>query len=110
MPHRFIPGAMLLLVVALGGTAAGQTAARASDPTSYDAVIRPSDVRPHIEFLAGPDLRGRSGADARHAAEYIRRHFMQLGLRPLFAGGSYFQEIPGVAQDNGNLPIVGRNV
>lgn len=73
-------------------------------------VVDAADVRPHIEYLASPELRGRGGDDARQAAEYIRRHFERIKLKPLFAGGSYFQEIPGSPGPDGRPVLSGRNV
>ncbi|MFG0335307.1 MAG: M28 family metallopeptidase [Maioricimonas sp. JB049] len=84
---------------------------QAADPaaTSRAAVITAEDVRPHIELLAGPDFRGRSGPDALRAARYIAHHFHELGLEPLF-DGEYLQAIPGGAGANTESRIIGRNV
>lgn len=66
-------------------------------------------IRPHVEYLAGDKLRGRAGADARHAADYIVSHYRKCGLQPLF-GDQFYQIIPGKGAD-GETPIVaGRNV
>jgi hypothetical protein len=107
MPRRPLSG---LLVLALILAAPLVARADAAIPVPRRSAISADDVRPHIELLAGAEFRGRSGKDAGRAAEYIRRRFEELGLRPLFAGGSYFQEIPGIADEQGKLPIVGRNV
>ena len=53
-------------------------------------------VRPHVEYLAAADRNGRKGEDALAAANYVRDHFQQAGLRPLFKNDDYFQPIPGV--------------
>ena len=74
-----------------------------------DLAICNADVRRHIEYLAGPALRGRSGAGGALAAEYIRRHFEGCGLEPLF-DGRWYQDIPGAAGENGETPTIGRNV
>lgn len=63
-------------------------------PSGWDGSIRPEHVRPHVEFLASSDLAGRSGAGSIKAAEYLRRHFEQLKLKPLFPGDSFEQLIP----------------
>ena len=107
MPRRLLSGLLALTFVFAAPLIAR---ADAAIPVPRRASIAAGDVRPHIELLAGPEFRGRSGHDAVRAAEYIRRHFQELGLRPLFAGGSYFQEIPGISDEQGNLPLVGRNV
>ena len=74
-----------------------------------EALIKPADVRPHIEFLANRDLNGRSGADAIAAGNYLHQRFVKLGLKPLF-GDSYFQNIPGPKSSEGEKTIYGRNV
>ena len=71
--------------------------------------IQPADVRPHIEFLAGDQLRGRAGADSRKAADYLVKQFRTCGLQPLF-GEDYYQSIPGKAGPSQTPTIVGRNV
>ena len=106
MPRRLLSD---LLVLAFVVAAPAIARADAAIPIGRASAITADAVRPHIERLAGPEFRGRSGRDAGRAAEYIRRHFEELGLRPLFAG-SYFQDIPGIVDEQGELPIVGRNV
>ncbi|MEO1999590.1 MAG: hypothetical protein ABGZ17_30465, partial [Planctomycetaceae bacterium] len=79
----------------------------AETPPQADAKISKAVVTRHVQFLASPEMRGRSGPTARKAAEYIRTHFQQVGLAPLFAGG-YFQSIPaGAGEEAADL---GRNV
>ena len=87
---------------------------------SFVGPIRAADVRPHVEYLASPELQGRSGAGARLAAKYIVSHFRKWGLKPLFkpdgrskTAGSYYQPIPGrPITKNGHRvrPLIGRNV
>ena len=102
--------------------------ARADDlPNGWEGAIRSEHVRPHVEFLASPELAGRSGADSVKAAEYLVKQFRTSKLRPLFANGSFEQLIPTIAADDDgksdspnsgggdDLPtkgprIVGRNV
>lgn len=71
--------------------------------------IQSTDVEPHIRYLAGSKLKGRSGASARQAAEYIRTRYKSLGIQPLF-NGKFFQEIPGKKKDDGTSEIAGRNI
>jgi hypothetical protein len=81
-----------------------------AEKPAWDSPIQPKHVRPHIEFLAGEELKGRSDAGARVAAEYIRDQFKKAKLAPLFEEESFFQNIPGRADENGEKPVIGRNV
>lgn len=75
----------------------------------FDAGLDRRLIQPHIEFLASPELRGRSGPDARRAAEYIRSEFRALDLEPLFED-DYFQNIPMPEGHESGLKIAGQNV
>jgi hypothetical protein len=56
-------------------------------------------------------LEGRGTARGKGlAALYIRQRFEELGLAPLFAESSYFQEIPGGKGDEGRSRYIGRNI
>jgi len=72
--------------------------------------ITVEQIRPHIEYLASDDLRGRSGDDARRAAGYLIEQFQRAKLQPLFAEQSFLQSIPGPPDDAGKRPEIGRNV
>ena len=86
----------------------------------FEGPITAAQVRPHIEYLASPELKGRSGPGARLAAKYIVAHFRKWGLKPLFkqggrskTSGSYYQAIPGrpvMRQGRRARPLLGRNV
>lgn len=106
-----ILGGMLLVVATSATIAAAETpTVDAAALPEFIGNITADDVRPHIEYLASPELKGRSGASAEVAAEYIKTHFQKCGLQPLFEGGDFFQAIPGTAPE-GELPdILGRNV
>ena len=109
---RWIVLSLLALVLWPGLAAVGLAAdpiQTVSAQTSKSAIVA-EDIRPHIEHLASEELMGRSGAGARLAAEYIRDHFQRLNLKPLFPGDSYFQDIPGVANEKGESTTIGRNV
>ena len=69
-------------------------------PTGWEGTIKPGHVRPHVEFLASRDLGGRAGADTVRAAAYLRQHFVECRLKPLFAENSYEQHIPGTESDS----------
>jgi hypothetical protein len=96
------------VATAVGGLAAQAEELPVTRPV-VPATIRPDDVRPHIEFLAGDALQGRSGADAARAAAYLIDHFRRIGLKPLF-GESYEQPIPGRGEQPEERVVVGRNV
>ncbi len=72
-------------------------------------VMTTEQVRPHVEFLASPQLGGRDGAGAILASEYVVKTLREAGLQPLF-GGEYFQSIPGSVLPDGSQPVIGRNV
>ena len=72
-------------------------------------VILSEQVRPHIEYLAGPQLGGRDGEGATLASEYVAKTFRVAGLQPLF-NGEFFQPIPDSVQPDGTQPVMGRNV
>lgn len=85
----------------------------AHEPQPFPAVpaISSDEVRPHVEYLAGPELRGRGDPQSKRlAAGYIQTHFERLGLKPLFAGEEFFQTIPGTANAEGRQILSGRNV
>ncbi|MCA9033363.1 MAG: hypothetical protein KDA66_21270, partial [Planctomycetaceae bacterium] len=62
--------------------------APATPITLIDSAIRiaADDVRPHVQFLASPELKGRGPEGKPAAREYIIAHFEKLGLKPLFDG------------------------
>ncbi len=72
--------------------------------------ITAAQVRPHVEFLASPERAGRSYQGKTAAADYIVKHFKQLGLQPLF-GNSYLQHLPDWQNARAERPIyVGANI
>lgn len=76
---------------------------------SFVPSFKPEDMRPHVEYLASDDLRGRTGLSAQAAARYIEDHFRKLRLLPLF-DGEYLQKIPGPPRKDGRKTIYGQNV
>ena len=100
-------GIICLIIFILCGFQTATDTASAQTPAEKPAQIRQFEspisagkVRRHIEFLASRELKGRSGREARFAADYIKDHFAKLRLKPLFPGGNYFQEIPGTTHGN----------
>ena len=81
----------------------------ASSRVSFVPDFKPDDMRPHVEYLASDDLRGRRGIGGQAAARYIEDHFRKLELLPLF-DGDYLQKIPGPPRDDGRKTIYGQNV
>lgn len=112
MPGRntVLPTLLMVVVVAAPKCV---TAANPSTTSTAAHVFPPAitaqDVRPHIEFLAGDEQRGRYGADAQHAARYLAEHFLRCQLKPLFEG-SYYQLIPGKSAEPGQRVVLGHNV
>lgn len=76
---------------------------------SFVPKFKAKEFRPHVEFLASDELRGRSGQGARAAARYVEDHFKELKLLPLF-NGQYQQKIPGSAHKDGSRFVIGQNV
>lgn len=79
----------------------------------FEGEITAKAVRPHVEFLASRELKGRSGADARKAAQYIVAKFSKWGLKPLFGEDGFYQDIPMPAKEGEEMPdrrIFGRNL
>jgi Zn-dependent M28 family amino/carboxypeptidase len=110
----------LLLVVLLAANCRADDAvlpvsATVAPPASNDAKPLPitaEGVRPHIEHLASPELRGRRDADALEAAEYIAETFREAGLRPLF-GEEFLQPILGSSRKTpvgATRQVIGHNV
>jgi hypothetical protein len=103
------------------GVAVGQEAA-STDPVTFEPAIKPEQMKTHIEFLASPEMAGRSGATKKEARRYIIDQWKKAGLQPLFTSttskdgkeiekvGVFEQAIPGNADDNGRIPIVGYNI
>ena len=57
--------------------------------------ITAQGIRSHMEYLADDLLEGRGTGTRGYqlAANYVRAHFEQMGLKPAGDSGSYFQEI-----------------
>ncbi len=96
-------------------------------PNGWEGSIKPEHVRPHVEFLASPQLAGRSGVNSNKASDYLIQQFRKSKLLPLFPDKDFEQPIPTSAEEpeeNANPPngsgdadpplktprIIGRNV
>jgi hypothetical protein len=92
--------AALVFATAACGTAARQAPATAVTPASgveaAVAGIVAADVQRHVAFLASDELLGRDtpSPGLEQAADYIARHFRDLGLQPAGDDGSYIQRFP----------------
>lgn len=53
-------------------------------------------MKPHLEFLAAPEFRGRNAPSAELdiASKYIALTARRIGLQPLMPDGSFYQEVP----------------
>ena len=112
-------GYMLALLL-WTGVALGQDAP-SPDAVTFEPAIKPEQMKTHIEFLASPEMSGRSGAAKKEARRYIIDQWKKAGLQPLFAGGNqqgddskkipvFEQPIPGNAGEDGRIPILGYNI
>lgn len=114
---------LTLAIVAGGPVHAADTPTQQVTP-NFEPAIRPEQMKAHVEFLASPKLAGRSGAAKAEARRYIIAQWKAAGLQPLFAGlpdqtpqeiklpdaSDFEQAIPGAAEENGSVPILGRNL
>lgn len=89
----------------------------------FESEIRADKMRPHVEFLASPNLAGRSGPAKAEARKYIVDQWKAASLQPLFSVpdatkpanvvdpdvDSFEQVIPGAKAEDGTIPILGRN-
>jgi len=73
--------------------------------------IAAGDIRPHVEYLASPELEGRGTARGKDLSrQYLIRQFEELHLEPLFGKGSFEQDIPGPRAKNVERPVLGKNI
>eukprot|EP00456_Euglypha_rotunda_P045868 TRINITY_DN363_c0_g1_i11.p1 TRINITY_DN363_c0_g1~~TRINITY_DN363_c0_g1_i11.p1 ORF type:complete len:284 (+),score=76.74 TRINITY_DN363_c0_g1_i11:726-1577(+) len=109
-----------LALLVWAGVTFGQDA-EAPVPVTFEPAIKPEQMKTHIEFLASPEMSGRSGAAKKEARRYIIEQWKKAGLQPLFPGGNqqgddskkvpvFEQPIPGNAGEDGRIPILGYNI
>ena len=83
---------------------------QASATEQDERTIDPQEIREHVEWLASPQRKGRSGRNAYAVGDYVAARFRDAGLQPLFEKQSFFQRIPGPTRENGTKTSYGRNV
>ncbi len=74
-----------------------------------DVLITPQEVRPHVEYLASPELQGRGPEGKVAAREYIIQQLSKLHLQPLFHE-SFLQPLPASVQPGAEPRYVGANI
>ncbi|HEY0667819.1 MAG TPA: M28 family peptidase [Sphingobacteriaceae bacterium] len=83
-----------------------QACAVRKNPATYGSSITKEDAYKHLSVLASDEYEGRETGEpgAEKAAQYIKNHFQNLGLKAPVNGG-YFQQV-GLREKS----ITGRNV
>lgn len=82
---------LLFIIILLSG---GTGCLKEKPASGLETGIALSDIKSHIGFLAGDELKGRETGTAgeARAANYIADHFKRFGLIPLGDNNTYFQE------------------
>lgn len=85
---------------------------KADDPVAKTNLINieKEAIKKQIEWLAAPERKGRHGKTAQETADYIRKHFVDLKLKPLFPEGEYFQTIQWTNKKDNTVRDIGQNV
>ncbi len=110
MTRTFCLSLMLVVTCITAGSFAETPIAAPPANHTVAQVIQPDPLRKHVEYLAGPVLEGRGSPRSRQlAAKYLVQEFKNLNLQPLW-GDRYSQEVPGIRESDGKLPIWGMNV
>ena len=106
----------------LNTVALGEDKSALPKAVTFEPAIRADQMRPHIEFLAGPTMEGRASAAKEKARDYIVERFKAAKLQPLFSEPSgpssdkptttrsFLQSVPGAANEDGSIPILGHNL
>jgi len=92
-----------MLFITVAESLSTMTASTAIDPRTLLVTSELANrLRIHVEYLAGPELRGRKPGTPgnRAAADYIAARFRELGLEPLSSMGGYGQRISPALGDN----------
>ncbi len=93
MRMRQIRIILLVFVLAAGACSSGP-----QGPSSAAGLktIRAEDMTFHLKFLSAEEFRGRNtpSVELDIASKYIALTAEKIGLKPLMADGSYYQEVP----------------
>lgn len=108
MARMWILGSLCFLTAVCWS--AEEPAVPAAGSIPVPVVIKTDPLQKHVAYLASDDLQGRGSPESRQlAAKYVVTEFKRLALEPLF-GQSYAQEVPGVQEEDGTIPIWGINI
>jgi hypothetical protein len=90
--QRLVVSLGLILLASLGF---GQSNSSAFPPDKLLQRITVDGLRAHMAFLADDLLEGRGTGTRGYqlAANYVRAHFEEMGLKPAGVSGSYFQNV-----------------
>lgn len=76
----------LLLLAVMSRPASCDVPPEAPPGPTFEPAIRAEQMRPHVQYLASPELEGRASDSAKLLArKYIVQQWKKIGLRPLFA-------------------------
>jgi len=92
-----------MLFITVAESLSTMTASTAIDPRTLLVTSELANrLRIHVEYLAGPELKGRKPGTPgnRAAADYIAARFRELGLEALSSMGGYGQRISPALGDN----------
>ena len=92
-----------MLFITVAESLSTMTASTAIDPRTLPVTSELANrLRIHVEYLAGPELKGRKPGTPgnRAAADYIAARFRELGLEALSSMGGYGQRISPALGDN----------
>ena len=121
-PHRALLAGCFALSQLFNARTWAEDKLAAPQAVTFEPAIRAEQMRPHIEFLAGPAMEGRASAAKQKAREYIIERLKAAKLQPLYsespdgsndkppATPSFLQAIPGAANEDGTIPILGHNI
>ena len=72
-----------------------KTEATKEDVVSYASTITEGELKEHLYTYASDEFEGRDTGKPgqKKAAEYIKKHYVDLGIKPVIEG-NYFQKVP----------------
>ena len=119
---------VLMFLAVMTTSALGDDPVEVASGPTFDPAIRAEQLRPHVQYLASPELEGRaSNAAKRLARHYIVQQWKKIGLRPLFTNirtisndpdriqeapeqANFEQAIPGAMAADGIASTMGYNI